>query len=382
MSAVIYLDNNATTRVDPRVVDAMLPYLTEQYGNPSSLHHFGAQVAASVEECRATVAAAIGARDSEITFTSGGTESDNAALLGVLEARPAKRHIVISAVEHHAILEPAESLERRGVAVTRVGVDHDGRLDLDQLAAAIRPNTALVSIMLANNETGVVFSLREIADIVHARGSLLHTDAVNALGKLAIRVDDLGCDLMSLSAHKIHGPKGTGALYIRRGTQFRPQLLGGPQERQRRGGTQNVAGVVAFATACRLAIDDFDSHVAHVRRLRDDLETRLRSQFPTVHVAGDAGARLPNTCCACFPGVEAEALLLLLSQAGIAASSGAACSSGSLEPSHVLKAMGIDPVIAQGQIRFSLSRESRTEDIERLMEVLPDAVARVAAINA
>lgn len=381
MSPVAYLDNNATTRVDPRVLDAMLPLLREQYGNPSSLHHFGASVAAVIEDARTLVAAAIAARDSEIIFTSGGTEADNLALRGVLEARPSRRHLVISAVEHHAILEPAEALARAGYALTTVGVDAEGRLDLDALRAAIRADTALVSLMLANNETGVIFPIAEAAQIAHASGALLHTDAVNALGKLPIRVDDLGVDLMSISAHKIHGPKGVGALYVRRTAALRPQQLGGPQERQRRGGTQNAAAIIGFAAACTLATGALVESAAHMRRLRDRLESGLRQRCPGVHIAGGGADRLPNTCCACLPGVGAEAVLLLLSEAGICASSGAACSSGSLEPSHVLRAMGLDPHIAQGQLRFSLSRETTEEEIDAALNELPRITKKIAALT-
>jgi len=378
---VVYLDNNATTRSDPRVLEAMWPYLTEQYGNPSSGHHFGARVAARIEEARGQVARLIAARDSEIVFTSGGTESNNAALRGVLAARPGRRHLVISAVEHHAILEPAAALEREGVAVTRIGVDADGRLDLDALAASLRDDTALVSIMLANNETGVLFPLRQVCEIARARGVLVHSDAVNALGKLPIDVNELGVDLLSLSGHKIHGPKGVGALYIRRGTPFRPLLLGGPQERQRRGGTLNAPAIIGFGAACELLMGPERRAMERVHALRRRLETELVRRFEHACIVGGAAPRLPNTTCVCFAGCPAEAILLLLSEAGICASSGSACSSGSLEPSHVLKAMGIDPHVAQGQIRFSLSRFNSDADIDRLLETLPATLEKVAAVG-
>lgn len=379
---VVYLDNNATTRCDERVVAAMAPYFTQLYGNPSSLHQFGAGVAAKVEEARSQVAAAIGARDSEIVFTSGGTESDNAALRGVLAARPAKRHVVISAVEHSAILEEAERLESEGVAVTRIGVDAAGRLDLPALGEALRPDTALVSIMLANNETGVIHPLAEVCALAKSRGVLVHTDGVQALGKIAVDVKALGVDLLSLSAHKIHGPKGAGALFIRRGAPFRPLLVGGPQERNRRGGTHNVPGIIGLGAACALLAQLDPAELARVAALRDRLESKLTACFDAAHVIAAGAPRLPNTSCVCFAGVEAEALLVLLSQAGICASSGSACSSGSLEPSHVLKAMGLDPHVAQGQIRFSLSRFNSDADLERLFEVLPAALEKVSAINA
>lgn len=383
MTDITYLDNNATTRIDPRVLEAMLPYLGDVYGNPSSLHHFGAQVAARIEEARAQVARLIGARDSEIVFTSGGTEADNLALLGALAARPARRHLIISAVEHHAILASAETLEHAGVAVTRIGVDADGRLDLAALRAALRPDTALVSLMLANNESGVIFPLAQAAEIVHAAGALLHTDAVNAVGKLPISVDALGVDLLSLSAHKMHGPKGSGALYVRRGAALRPIIVGGPQERGRRGGTSNAAGIVALGAACDLAREGLADAAlqSRIAALRDHLERELVGRFDA-YVVGGGAPRIHNTSCVCFAGVGAEAVLLLLSQAGVCASSGAACSSGSLEPSHVLQAMGLDPQVAQGQVRFSLGRYSTRADVERLLELLPGVLQKVASVSA
>jgi cysteine desulfurase len=376
---VTYLDNNATTQIDPRVLEQMWPYLAERYGNPSSLHHFGAQVGADIENARGQVAELIGARESEIVFTSGGTEADNAALRGVLAARPNKRHVIVSAVEHHAIFEPARVLEREGVEVTWVGVDQDGRLDLDMLEHAVQHDTLLVSIMLANNETGVIFPLKEICEIAKARGAIVHTDAVNAVGKIPVDVDNLGVDLLSLSAHKIHGPKGVGALYIRRGTPFRPLLVGGSHERQRRAGTHNAAGIIGLGVACKLVSDAREAGTERVQELRDRIECQLTSRFKFARIIGTNSERLPNTTCVCFSGGQSEAILLLLSQAGICASAGSACSSGSLEPSHVLRAMGIDPQIAQGQVRFSLSRFNTVEDIERLMDALPPILDKVAA---
>lgn len=376
-----YLDNNATTQPDPRVVDAMLPLLREQYGNASSLHHFGAAVGARVEEARSSVARLIGAREGEIVFTSGGTESDNLALRGTLAARPGRRHVVISAVEHHAILEPAEALRRDGVEVTLVGVDSDGRLDIQQLADSVRDDTAIVSIMLANNETGAIFPIREVADLARQRGAVVHTDGVNALGKIDVSVAELGVDLLSLSAHKIHGPKGCGALYIRRGVSIRPQQLGGPQEQNRRGGTLNAPAIVGFGAACELLAGPCTpaNEMPRVAALRNRLESELLARAPGAVAIAAAGPRLPNTSCICFPGVASEAVLLLLSEAGICASSGAACSSGSLEPSHVLQAMGLDPVLAQGQVRFSLSRMTTDAEVDAVTERLPGILSRVAA---
>ncbi len=376
----VYLDNNASSRVDPRVLAAMLPYFCEQYGNPSSLHHFGAQVAARIEAARGSVARLIGARESEIVFTSGGTESDNLALRGVLAARPDRRHLIISAVEHPAVLETAEQLEQEGVQVTRIGVDSQGRLDLAALRAALRADTALVSVMLANNETGVIHPLAEVVALARERGVPVHTDAVQAVGKIRVDVGELGVDLLSLSAHKIHGPKGSGALYVRRGTPLRAHTTGGPQERQRRGGTLNAAGIIGLGTACELAAAEMEQ-MRRVRGLRDRLEMELLARFDSARVIARSAERLPNTTCVCFAGVEAEAVLLLLSEAGICASSGSACSSGSLEPSHVLKAMNIDPRVAQGQVRFSLSRYNTDDDIDRLLAVLPAILEKTAALN-
>ncbi len=378
---VVYLDNNATTRVDQRVIAAMLPLFSERYGNPSSAHHFGAQVAVEIEEARRCVAELIGARDSEIVFTSGGTEADNAALRGVLAARPSKRHIVITAVEHHAILETAEQLEHEGVEVSQVGVDGHGRLDLNALANTIREDTALISAMLANNETGVIFPLNEVSRIAKERGVLVHTDAVNAAGKTPINVDELGVDLLSLSSHKMYGPMGVGALYIRRGTPFRPMLIGGPQERKRRGGTLNAPGIVGFGKACEILSQEGAAESERIATLRERLEAELTRRFKDAVVLGAAAERLPNTSCVCFPGVAAEAVLILLSEAGICVSTGSACSSGSLDPSHVLDAMNVDPQVAQGQVRFSLGRFNSDADINRLLEVLRPIVDRVAAVN-
>ncbi len=359
----------------------MLPYLGEHYGNAASSHHAGAAAAAGVEQARAQLAAAIGARESEIVFTSGGTEADNAALRGVLTARPGRRHLVISAIEHHAVIDTAEQLAHEGASVTYVGVNRSGVLDLQQLAAALRDDTALVCVMLANNETGVLQPVAQAAALAHQRGALLFCDAVQALGKIPIDVAQLDVDLLSVSAHKLYGPKGVGALYIRRATPLRPLLLGGHQERDRRGGTHNVPGIVGFGAACALAIRELAGERERLTRLRDRLERELTARFDFVQRVGAAAERLPNTSCVCFAGVGAEALLLLLSEAGVCVSSGAACSSGSLEASHVLKAMGIEPHVAQGQIRISLGRFSSDADIERLLAALPAALARLMAVN-
>lgn len=374
-----YLDNNATTCVDPRVLEAMLPYLRERYGNPSSSHQFGAQVAADIEQARAQVAGLIGAREREIVFTSGGTESNNAALRGVLAARPNKRHVAISAVEHHSVLELGEALEREGVAVTFVAVDGEGRIDLDALSNALRDDTALVSVMLANNETGVVSPVREVCELASARGVPVHTDAVNALGKIDVNVESLGVSLLSLSAHKIYGPKGVGALYVRRGVAFRATQLGGPQEQHRRGGTLNAPGIIGLGAACALLAGAERDSIARVLALRDRLEREVLRRFDNARVIGSAAERTPNTSCICFAGISAEPILLLLSEAGVCVSSGAACSSGSLEPSHVLRAMGVPAEVAQGQVRFSLGRYSTDRDVDRLLDVLPGVLEKVSA---
>ena len=374
-----YLDNNATTRPDERVVAAMLRMLSELWANPSSGHRFGAQVAAEIEAARARVAALIVARDSEIVFTSGGTEADNAALRGVLAANPAKRHLIVSAVEHHAVLETAERLEHEGACVTRIGVDHEGRLDLAALADAIRDDTALISVMLANNETGVIYPLQEICAVAQPRGVPVHTDAVNALGKIPVNVEALGVSLLSLSGHKIYGPKGVGALYIRRGTAFQACQTGGAQERQRRGGTLNAPGIVGLGMACQALRDEATSFCERIAVLRQRLESELQRRFPQAQIMGAGATRLPNTTLVCFAGLSSEPLLILLSEAGLCASGGAACASGSLEPSHVLKAMGISPEVAQGEARFSLGRFNTDADIDRLFAILPTAIAKVAA---
>jgi cysteine desulfurase len=376
---ITYLDNNATTRPDDRVVAAMLPMLTEFYANPSSAHQFGAQAAAQVEAAREQVAALIGARDSEIVFTSGGTEADNLALRGVLAADPRKRHLIVTTVEHHAIVETAEQLEHEGYAVTHLPVDAHGRLDLAAAAAAIRADTALISLMLANNETGVIFPVREVCEVARQRGVPVHTDAVNALGKIPVKVDELGVALLSLSAHKIYGPKGAGALYVRRGTPLVPCQRGGSQERKRRGGTLNVPGIVGLGMACQMLREQEPMVNARIGALRERLEAELRRRCPDVCVMGSESPRLPNTACVCFPGIPSEPLVILLSEAGICVSTGAACASGSLEPSHVLRGMGIDPQIAQGEIRMSLGRFNTDADLERLFEVLPAALRKVAA---
>ena len=380
--AVIYLDNNSTTRVAPEVVSAMTPFWHEQFGNPSSIHRIGQAARHAVEVARGRVAALIGARPRDIVFTSGGTESDNLAILGTLAAYPAKRHLVTTPVEHVAVHSLCERLETEGYGVTRLNVDQRGSLRLDEFRAAIRDDTALVTIMHANNETGVIFPIEEIAAVCAERGIPLHVDAVQTVGKLPIDVKRLGVNLLSLSAHKIHGPKGVGALYIGRKTRLRNQLVGGHQERDVRPGTENVAGIVGFGEAARLALERVNAGGWNrVAELRDELKSAILAAIPIARVIGGDSARIPNTVNIAFQSLEAEAILISLSEQGVCASSGSACSSGSLEPSHVLSAMGIDERLAHGSIRFSLSTETTAEEVRETVQVVRRVVDKLAALT-
>jgi cysteine desulfurase len=381
MKPVIYLDNNATTAVAPEVLEAMLPFLRERYGNPSSMHTFGGEVAHDVTAAREKVAALFHARPTEVLFTSCGTEADNAALRGVLEAQPEKRHLITTRVEHPAVLNLCKHLENRGYRVTYLAVDTQGRLNLDQLRTAISPDTALISVMVANNETGVVFPVAEIGAIAREHGVLFHTDAVQAAGKLALDMTRIPADLVSISGHKLHAAKGVGALYVRRGTKFVPFLIGGHQEHGRRGGTENVAGIVGLGRAVELALAKLDAETLEVSRLRDRLERGLLEAIPSARVNGDPSSRLPNTTNISFEYIEGEAILLKLSEEGICASSGSACTSGSLEPSHVLRAMGIPFTAIHGSIRFSFSRYNTGAEVDRVLEVMPRIVAGLRAIS-
>ncbi len=379
--ATIYLDNNATTRVDPAVFEAMAPYLTELYGNPSSMHTFGGQVGKAVTAAREQVAALIGCQPGEVVFTSCGTEGDNTAIRSALEAQPEKRHLVTTKVEHPAVLNLANHLVKKGYHLTTLGVDSQGQLDLDELKASLRDDTALVSVMYANNETGTVFPLPAIADLVKSRGILLHTDAVQAVGKLPIDLKTLPVDFLVLSGHKLHGPKGVGALYVRRGTPFRPSLIGGHQEGGRRGGTENVPGIVALGKACEMARVHLPAENTRVKALRDRLEAGLLAAVPDTLLNGHPTDRLPNTVSLSFKFVEGEAILLLLDQLGICASSGSACTSGSLEPSHVLRAMGVPFTYAHGSIRFSLSRFTTEAEVDAVVAGVPGIIARLRAMS-
>lgn len=377
----IYLDNNATTRPAPEVVAAMLPLLTDSYGNPSSLHAFGQSAQHAIEQAREQVANLIHALPREIVFTSGGTESDNLAILGTLAAYPTKKHIVTTAVEHSAVINTTERLEKQGYRVTYIGVDQQGRLDLDAFANALTDDTALASVMFANNETGVIFPIDKVAQIAAQRGVPLHVDAVQALGKLPIDVRTMPIALMSLSAHKIHGPKGVGALYIKRGARLRSMTIGGHQERDIRPGTENVAGIVGFGAAADLARHESPETQRRITALRDQLESGILERFDYSHVNGDRENRLGNTTNIGFESLEAEAILIALSEAGIAASSGAACSSGSLEPSHVLKAMKINERIAHGAVRLSLSRYTTQFEVSETLARIPSILERLAALS-
>jgi cysteine desulfurase len=377
----IYLDNNATTAVAPEVLEEMLPYLGELYGNPSSMHTFGGQLYRKIEEARAKVAALIGADAEEIIFTSCGTESDNTAIMSAIESFPHRRHFVTTRVEHPAVLNFGKHLARKGYRVTFLPVDTRGRLDMDAFMKAIDDDTAVVSIMYANNETGVIFPVKEIGEILRERNILFHTDAVQAAGKIPLRVKELPVDMLSLSGHKLHAPKGVGVLYVRKGTRFYPYIIGGHQERGRRAGTENVASLIALGKACELAKENLRRGVDHVMKLRDKLEAALLQCCPDVRVNGDTEHRLPNTTNISFEYVEGEAILLRLDEHNICASSGSACTSGSLEPSHVLRTMGVPFTAIHGSIRFSLSRYNSEEEINRVIEILPPIIKELRTIS-
>lgn len=383
MPDVIYFDNNATTRLLPEALEAMQPYLTELYGNPSSIHRFGSQVAHKVQEAREQVASLLGVSDPvEVVFTSCGTEADNAAIRGILEAHPEKRHIVTTQVEHPAVRGLCQHLEKKGYRVTWLHVDEDGMLDLDELKDSLTEDTALVSIMYANNETGVIFPIDAIGEIVKARGIPFHVDGVQVAGKIPLDLEKSPVDLVTISGHKFHGPKGVGALYIKRGITFRPFIVGGHQERNRRGGTENVAGVVGMGKAAEVALRHLGEEEVRVRGLRDRFENSLLEACPDCRVNGHRGKRLPNTLNVSFKFLEGEAILVLLDQYGICASTGSACTAGSVEPSHVLRAMGVPPDWIQGAVRFSLSRYNTEEEVRFVSEKLPLIVQRLRGFSA
>jgi cysteine desulfurase len=374
-----YFDNNATTRVAPEVFEAMAPFLRDYWGNPSSAYHFGKQVAKDVEEARAKVAMLVNAEPKEVVFTSCGTESNNSAIHSALVVQPEKRHVVTTSVEHSANINFGQFLQKRGYEVTFLPVESDGSLDLHLLDKSIRRDTAIVSIMWANNETGVIFPVEEVAAICHSHGALCHTDAVQTPGKLKVDVKALGVDFLSLSAHKLYAPKGIGMLYVKRRTKYQPYIIGGHQERGRRGGTENVAHIVAFGRAAELAMSTLDDENTRVRGMRDRLEDTILETVPNTFRNGAKEPRLPNTSSIAFDFVEAEAVLMLLDQAGICASSGSACTTGSLDPSHVLSAMGLSPMRARGCIRFSLGIYNTDEDVNHLLKHLPPIIAKLRA---
>lgn len=378
----LYFDNNATTALDPAVLDAMLPYLTELYGNPSSAYGFGSRVNQAIEHAREQVAALVGASPREIIFTSCGTEGSNAALAAALAADPDRRHVVTTSVEHSAVKNHADRLARQGYEVTRLRVDDRGRLDLAEAEAAIREDTAVVSVMWANNETGVLFPVREIAALARARGAFFHTDAVQAVGKIPINLHESpDIQFLSLAGHKLHAPKGVGALYVHRRTRWTPYLIGGGQENGRRAGTENVAGIVALGKAAELAGAAMDDENTRVRALRDRFEAGILETLPGTEVNGDPADRLPNTANLFFPDVDGEAMLVLFDKAGLCASAGSACTTGSLHPSHVLTAMGFPPERARGSLRFSFSRFNTEEQIDRGLEVVRHAAGKLRAMR-
>ena len=381
MDKVIYFDNNATTMVAPEVFEAMRPYFTELYGNPSSIHHFGGQLADKVEEARGDLAGLLGADAANIIFTSCGTESDNAAIFSALLNCAKRNKIVVSTVEHPAVLSLAKELERRNYRVSRIPVNGNGALDMAAAEELIDEETAIVSVMWANNETGNIYPVEKLAALAHKKGALFHTDAVQAVGKVAIDLKNSEIDFLSLSGHKLHAPKGIGALYVRRGVRFRPYLIGGHQESGRRAGTENLPSIVGLGMAAKLAAENLATEQNYVASLRDKLEKTILSTIPGTRVNGDVTSRLPNTSNISFECIEGESILMLLDMYGISASSGSACTTGSLEPSHVLRAMGVPYMAAHGAIRFSFSRYNTMEEVDFVLEKLPPVIARLREIS-
>jgi cysteine desulfurase len=378
---LVYADNNATTRVDDAVLEEMLPYFKEFYGNPSSIHAFGRQVSGKMDLARERVASILGADTSEIVFTSCGTESNNYAIHCSLEAHPDKKHVITTKVEHPAVLNVCKYFGKNGYDVTELGVNNDGMLDLDELRDSIRDDTAIVSIMHANNETGVIFPIEEIGKIVKEKGVPFHCDAVQAIGKIPVNLKNSHIDLLSMSGHKLHAPKGVGVLFIRKGVRIDPLIIGGHQEDNRRSGTENVPYIIGLGKACEIAEGFVKQEQTEVRRLRDKLEKGIKEQLTHVAISGENSERLPNTSNVSFEYVEGEATLLLLDMAGIATSSGSACTTGSAEPSHVLQAMGIPPVTSRGTIRFSLSRYSTEDEVDYILEKLVPIVKRLQSLS-
>jgi len=382
MSKGIYLDNNATTMVDPKVVDAMLPFFSEQFGNPSSMHSFGNKVGRAIKQARKNIQTLIGAEhDSEIIFTSCGTESDSTAILSALKAQPERKEIITTVVEHPAILTLCDFLEKDGYTVHKLEVDAIGRLDLAKYQSLLSDQVAIVSIMWANNETGTLFPVLEMADMAYKAGVMFHTDAVQAVGKIPVDLQSSKIDMLSISGHKLHAPKGIGVLYLRRGTRFRPLLRGGHQERGRRAGTENAAAIVALGEAAKMAMQFMEHENTYVKGLRDKLEEGILAAVPNSFVTGDPDNRLPNTSNIAFEYIEGEAILMLLNKEGIAASSGSACTSGSLEPSHVMRAMGIPYTAAHGSVRFSFSRYNTEIEVDAVIAAVPKIMAKLRKLS-
>jgi len=377
----IYFDNNATTKVAEEVLEEMKPLFCELYGNPSSMHTFGGQISRKIRKAREQVAALLGCEPAEIIFTSCGTESDNAAIKGIIAATPQKRKVITSRVEHPAVLTVCRELENHGYSVVEIGVDNAGRLDWDRLESQIDEDTALVTIMYANNETGTIFPVERIAELTASRGVIFHTDAVQVIGKIPLNLSKSNIDLLSLSGHKLHAPKGIGVLYVRKGTRIAPFMLGGHQEAGRRAGTENVPSMVGLGKACELAAKNIEQENNRVKGLRDKLENAMLKSCPDCRVNGDTQSRLPNTTNISFEYIEGEAILLMLDKYGICASSGSACTSGSLEPSHVLRAMGVPFTAAHGSIRFSLSRYNTEKEIDYTIEKMPQIVNHLRELS-
>lgn len=377
----VYLDNNATSRVAPEVVDAMLPYFKELYGNPSSMHTFGGQVGQAVVTARKQVADLLGAHPDEILFTSCGSESDNTALMSAINSQPDKKHIITTRVEHPAVLSVCNYLEGRGYEVTYLGVDFKGRLNLDEYEQALRKDTAIAAVMFANNEVGNIYPIQQMAEMAKEKGVLFHTDAVQAVGKVPMSMQTMPVDFLALSGHKLHAPKGIGVLYIRKGTRFRPFLRGGHQERGRRAGTENVPYIIGMGAAAQLAAKNIDLERQQVAALRDRLEKGIIDNISDAVVNGDTQNRLPNTSSIAFKYIEGEAILLMLDRLGICASSGSACTSGSLEPSHVLRAMGVPFTYAHGSIRLSLSRYTTQEEVDYVIREFPPVIQRLRELS-
>jgi cysteine desulfurase len=377
----IYFDNNATTKVDERVLEEMKPLFCELYGNPSSMHTFGGQISRKISRAREQVADLLGCEPGEIIFTGCGTESDNTAIQGTLAASPDRRKVITTRVEHPAVLAVCRELENHGYSVVELNVDKEGRLDLAELEENLDENTALVTIMFANNETGVIFPVEKIAELITEKGVIFHTDAVQAVGKIPMNLKQNNIDLLSISGHKLHAPKGIGVLYVRKGTRLSPFMLGGHQEAGRRAGTENVPGIVALGKACELALTNIEEENEKVKNLRDKLEQAIMKSCPDCRLNGDKNNRLPNTSNISFEYIEGEAILLMLDQYGICASSGSACTSGSLEPSHVLRAMGVPFTAAHGSIRFSLSRYNTEEEVDYVIEKMPSIINRLRELS-